>query len=317
MASKKQLPALPRDASARHSYSDRPVPVLPPIEIPQPLPLSASREFSASVPDVSRTRTSPSDAYPAPPYLGQGFYLAPRAHLTGEDGRILGAGSRATWTGRPTPRMSQPYTVPVPPHPSVPARTEPLTASSVENLAAAPDAVPALQMASLISPNSAALPTTEVRPAQVPAASAPEPARLPPKDACNGDQEAIVPPISATAAAGLVQPCLIIEHRASWIQTELFLTFSAKEAMDGNSSKASGGGALASSMLIPRAAPETAGRFRVWLSMQAAGSVHADVSTLYLLWDRKQRGGFPELPELKRLVRDKIAPAQSLGHSEK
>lgn len=87
--------------------------------------------------------------------------------------------------------------------------------------------------------------------------------------------------------------------------------------MDGKGSQASGGGALASSMLIPRAAPETAGRFRVWLSMQPAGATHAEVSALYLLWDRKQRGGFPELPELKRLVRDKIAPAQSLGHSEK
>lgn len=333
MASKKQLPALPRDARARHSYSDLPVPVLPPVEIPQPLPLSASREFSASVPDVSRTRTSPTDAYPAPPYLGRGFYLAPRAHMTGEDGRMLGAGSRATWTGRPTPRMTQPHAAPVPPRPSVPWRTEPPTMSSVEDLATVPDAAPALQMTSLVSPSSAAPPAAEARPAQVPGASASAPAPIAPKEACNGDPAPIVPPISATAAAGLVQPCLIIEvglahspqycdrcrwqHRASWLQTELFLTFSAKEAMDGTGSKASGGGALASSMLIPRAAPETAGRFRVWLSMQPTGPTHAEVSALYLLWDRKQRGGFPELPELKRLVRDKIAPAQSLGHSEK
>lgn len=35
-----------------------------------------------------------------------------------------------------------------------------------------------------------------------------------------------------------------------------------------------------------------------------------------LLWDRKQRGGFPELPVLKQLVRDRVAPGRSLGHSE-
>ncbi len=28
-------------------------------------------------------------------------------------------------------------------------------------------------------------------------------------------------------------------------------------------------------------------------------------------------GGFPELPELKRLVRDRVAPDRSLGHSDR
>src|ERR1700754_662759 len=36
-----------------------------------------------------------------------------------------------------------------------------------------------------------------------------------------------------------------------------------------------------------------------------------------LLWDRKQRGGFPELPVLKRLVRDKVAPEKALGHTDR
>ncbi len=36
-----------------------------------------------------------------------------------------------------------------------------------------------------------------------------------------------------------------------------------------------------------------------------------------LLWSRKEQGGFPELPELKRLVRDRIAPGRSLGHTDR
>jgi selenoprotein W-related protein len=36
-----------------------------------------------------------------------------------------------------------------------------------------------------------------------------------------------------------------------------------------------------------------------------------------LLWDRTRDGRFPEIPALKRLVRDRIAPGRSLGHSER
>lgn len=36
-----------------------------------------------------------------------------------------------------------------------------------------------------------------------------------------------------------------------------------------------------------------------------------------LIWCRKENGGFPEIKELKQLVRDKIAPNKSLGHSDK
>ena len=35
-----------------------------------------------------------------------------------------------------------------------------------------------------------------------------------------------------------------------------------------------------------------------------------------LLWSRKERGRFPELKELKQLIRDRIAPGRDLGHSE-
>ena len=36
-----------------------------------------------------------------------------------------------------------------------------------------------------------------------------------------------------------------------------------------------------------------------------------------LLWSRKQRDGFPEITELKQIVRDAIAPGKNLGHSER
>jgi selenoprotein W-related protein len=35
-----------------------------------------------------------------------------------------------------------------------------------------------------------------------------------------------------------------------------------------------------------------------------------------LLFCRQQSGRFPELAELKRLVRDRVAPGRELGHSE-
>jgi selenoprotein W-related protein len=35
-----------------------------------------------------------------------------------------------------------------------------------------------------------------------------------------------------------------------------------------------------------------------------------------VIYDRKTAGGFPQPKELKQLIRDKIAPDKSLGHSE-
>lgn len=34
------------------------------------------------------------------------------------------------------------------------------------------------------------------------------------------------------------------------------------------------------------------------------------------VFDRKEQGRFPEVKELKRLVRDKVCPEKSLGHSD-
>ena len=36
-----------------------------------------------------------------------------------------------------------------------------------------------------------------------------------------------------------------------------------------------------------------------------------------LVWSRKEEGGFPELSELKRLVRDRVAPQRELGHTDR
>ena len=36
-----------------------------------------------------------------------------------------------------------------------------------------------------------------------------------------------------------------------------------------------------------------------------------------LVWSRKEAGRFPEITELKQLVRDEIAPEKDLGHSDK
>jgi selenoprotein W-related protein len=36
-----------------------------------------------------------------------------------------------------------------------------------------------------------------------------------------------------------------------------------------------------------------------------------------VVWSRKAEGRFPELKELKRRLRDRIAPERSLGHSDR
>ena len=36
-----------------------------------------------------------------------------------------------------------------------------------------------------------------------------------------------------------------------------------------------------------------------------------------VIFDRKDHGGFPEIKELKQLVRDKVSPEKSLGHSDR
>ena len=36
-----------------------------------------------------------------------------------------------------------------------------------------------------------------------------------------------------------------------------------------------------------------------------------------LIWSRAEQGRFPEITELKQLVRDRVAPDRDLGHADK
>jgi selenoprotein W-related protein len=91
-----------------------------------------------------------------------------------------------------------------------------------------------------------------------------------------------------------MSPTITIEYcpkcgwllRAAWLAQELLTTFSEE---------------LYGVTLHPA---EVAGRFTVTLDGE-------------LLWDRKQEARFPEPKELKQLVRDRIAPEKSLGHSDR
>lgn len=55
---------------------------------------------------------------------------------------------------------------------------------------------------------------------------------------------------------------------------------------------------LKSFTLIPHNSPEAAGRFRIWLQYAAT----EDASNTILIWDRKTKGGFPELKEVVSIV---------------
>jgi selenoprotein W-related protein len=54
----------------------------------------------------------------------------------------------------------------------------------------------------------------------------------------------------------------------------------------------------------------------VMLTPDASGGVFDVRVDGQLIWSRKERGRFPESKELKQLVRDRIAPDRSLGHSD-
>jgi selenoprotein W-related protein len=36
-----------------------------------------------------------------------------------------------------------------------------------------------------------------------------------------------------------------------------------------------------------------------------------------IIWSRKEQGHFPDIKELKQLMRNRIAPKRSLGHSDR
>lgn len=73
--------------------------------------------------------------------------------------------------------------------------------------------------------------------------------------------------------------------RAAWTAQELLTTFE---------------GELGAVTLRPS---ETGGRFSVTVDEE-------------VVWDRKSEGRFPEMKELKQIIRDRIAPEHDLGHSD-
>jgi selenoprotein W-related protein len=72
--------------------------------------------------------------------------------------------------------------------------------------------------------------------------------------------------------------------RASWMAQELLTTFDLE---------------LGEVALVPG----TGGIFEVRVGDE-------------LVWSRKERGRFPDIKELKQLVRDRVAPGRDLGHSD-
>ena len=73
--------------------------------------------------------------------------------------------------------------------------------------------------------------------------------------------------------------------RASWMAQELLTTFAEE---------------LGSVTLVP---DDTGGLFEIRLDGK-------------LVWSRKEHGRFPDIKELKQLVRDEIVPERGLGHSD-
>jgi selenoprotein W-related protein len=71
--------------------------------------------------------------------------------------------------------------------------------------------------------------------------------------------------------------------RAAWMGQELLSTFAEE---------------LGSVTLIP---DDTGGVFEVRIDGK-------------LIWSRKEHGRFPEIKELKQIVRDEVAPERDLGH---
>ncbi|WP_247231277.1 SelT/SelW/SelH family protein [Telluribacter sp. SYSU D00476] len=91
-----------------------------------------------------------------------------------------------------------------------------------------------------------------------------------------------------------MKPTVTIEYcpkcgwllRAAWMAQELLTTFSED---------------LYGVTIHPA---EVAGRYSITLGDE-------------VLWDRKREGRFPEPKEVKQLIRDRIDPERSLGHSDR
>ncbi|MBO0607897.1 SelT/SelW/SelH family protein [Myceligenerans salitolerans] len=84
--------------------------------------------------------------------------------------------------------------------------------------------------------------------------------------------------------------------RAQWYAAELLQTFESE---------------VGEVALRPAAKDVEAGVFRI----QVFGS--DDDAAPVTVWNRKRDGGFPDIAELKRRVRDLVAPQMALGHADR
>lgn len=73
--------------------------------------------------------------------------------------------------------------------------------------------------------------------------------------------------------------------RSAWMAQELLSTFE---------------GEIGEMALIP----QTGGTFEIYANGEQ-------------IWSRKEQGGFPEIKQLKQIVRDAIAPGRELGHIDR
>ncbi|MEQ6900916.1 SelT/SelW/SelH family protein [Nocardioides sp. YIM 152588] len=80
--------------------------------------------------------------------------------------------------------------------------------------------------------------------------------------------------------------------RAQWYAGELLQTFSAE---------------LGGVLLVPA----HGAMFRIDVDAPAGDDAAIGATTV---WNRKTDGGFPEIADLKRRVRDLVAPGRALGH---
>lgn len=104
-------------------------------------------------------------------------------------------------------------------------------------------------------------------------------------------------PAPSSTISSVVEPNVSVTYcterqwllRASWMAQELLTTFPDE---------------LNSVTMIPsRPSSSPEATFRIELNED-------------VLWDRGERGRFPEAKEIKQMVRDKIAPTKDLGHSD-
>ena len=72
---------------------------------------------------------------------------------------------------------------------------------------------------------------------------------------------------------------------------------------------------LSAVTLVP-SNPPPGGRFVVWHDYFSNTNSEDSENAAVVLWDRAEQDGFPDIKDLKQLVRDKISPDLYLGHSD-